>query len=324
MLLCALGSRLRGNDASGERTLHHGLSPRGKGMPPARRGFRGQGGGASGRSDRRRWYRRQRGGLFSGRGAALSRPHRHRRARHELPRQQHGPLGRRGAAAVLHAREHRHVAVHPGDVPAPQDAVRGGCRCVLPRAGLSHPGQRGRCRRARRERGLAAVDGGRYCAHGRRRPDSALPVAVGRRRDGRRFRPDGRGLVRPAEPRRPVPQGGGGGRRRRPARRGRRHRRCRRPHRGRAAGQRRQARLRPPRQRRGCLGRCARGAGRRGAARRAAQALRLCHRLPGAAGGAPGGTAHRRSVGCVVPARRAAVSVRQVADARLGAAGGRP
>ena len=71
--------------------------------------------------DRRRRHRRQRRRLFSEHGCRVAGPpHRSDRARPGYAQGQHRALGRRRAAAVLDAREHRHVAVHAGAVPRAQ------------------------------------------------------------------------------------------------------------------------------------------------------------------------------------------------------------
>ena len=166
--------------------------------------------------DRGRRDRRQRGRLFSEQRRRIPGPsHRPHRARPELRRGQHGALGRRPAPAVLHAREHRHVAVHAVADPPAQDRVRGRCRRRLSRAGLPDHGDRRRPRAAGGERRAAAVAGRRHRAAGRRRAGAPLSLAGDGGRRGRRLRPIGRGLVRSAEPRRAVAQGGQGAGRRR-------------------------------------------------------------------------------------------------------------
>ena len=277
--------------------------------------------------DRGRRDRRQRGRLFPEQRRRIPRPpHRPDRARPELPRGEHVALGRRRAPAVLDAREHPPVAVHARPVPPPQGGVRAGRRRRLPRAGLPDPGlaeaaracwpRTWRCssRWAPTSRCWRA---GGACA--------AVSLALDRGDCGRRptAAPAKAGSIRRASP--PCSA-------RRPRRRASRsstidvigNREERRPHRGRALDGRRQDRLRRARQCRGTLGRRAGGTGRRAAPGRAAQALRLCHRLPRGARGAAPGAAHRRSVGRVVPPRGEALPVRQVAGGKRGAAGRRP
>ena len=156
------------------------------------------------------------------------------------------------------------------------------------------------------------------------RAGAAVPLDRDRRRGCRRFRPLRRGLVRSAEPGRPVSQCRQDPRHRHRPRSRHRHRPARRPHRGGAAGERRQHRLRRPRQRGRPLGRGIGGAGGRGAAGGAAQALRLRHRLPRGLRRAASRAADRRPVGRVVPARGPLLPVRQVPRGEPGAAGNRP
>ena len=175
----------------------------------------------------------------------------------------------------------------------------------FPRAGLPDHGDaggRGRC--WPRTSPCSSRMGADIALLERGRAGAAFPwLATGWRR-GRRLRPIRRGLVRSAEPRRAVPQG-----RQRPtastiaattaspaSRRGERVE-------SRRAGERQPHRLRQPRQRGRPLGRRAGGAGRHAAAGRAAQALRLRHRLPRGVRGAAPGAADRRSVRRVVPPR---------------------
>ena len=165
--------------------------------------------------DRGRRHRRQRRRLFSEHGCRNPRPpHRARRARPRLSRGQHRTLGRRDPAAVLDAREHRHVAVHAGDVPPAAHDLRRRGRRGLSRAGLSDHGDARGAAAAGRERGFAAIDGRRHRAARRRRPRPRFSLALGGWRGRRRLRP-GRGrLVRPDQFRCALAQSGHAERRR--------------------------------------------------------------------------------------------------------------
>ena len=141
----------------------------------------------------------------------LSRPpHRARRARPRLPRGQHGALGRRHPAAVLHAREHRHVA-------SSRWACFGGCKTIFgaeadvafreqgylimatPRVSRCSP-RTWRCS-SRMGADIVLLDGAALAR--------ALSLAGDRMAGRGRLRPHGRGLVRPAELRHPAAQGRG-------------------------------------------------------------------------------------------------------------------
>ena len=157
-----------------------------------------------------------------------------------------------------------------------------------------------------------------------RRARRGISLARDGWRGRRRLRPHRRRLVRSHQPRGAVAQG-------RHAQTASRivHDRVtaidvRRPRRKRFARERKQRRLPQPRQRGGAMGRRAVRAGWTATAGRAAQALRLCHRLPRGVRGAASGAADGRSVRRVVPARRARVPVRQIAGGKRGAAGRRP
>ena len=169
--------------------------------------------------DRGRRDRRQRGRLFPEQRRRIPRPpHRPDRARPELPRGEHVALGGRRAPAVLDAREHPPVAVHARPVPPPQGGVRAGRRRRLPRTGLPDPRFRGGAGCAGRERGAAAVDGRRHRAGRAGGACWTVSMALGGGDCGRGLQPLRRRLVRPAEPRRPVPPGGKGAGRRNPQR----------------------------------------------------------------------------------------------------------
>ena len=165
---------------------------------------------------RRRRHRRQRDRLFSEHGCRRVGPaHRPDRARRRLRHRQHRPLGRR-RAAQFSTPENIAMSQFTLSVFRSLKAMFGADADVGFREQgyllLATPETQ---RDPRRERRPAAVGGRRYRVARWRRLAQRFPWLVDGRGRRRRLWPVGRGLVRSAQPRRAVPQGGAAARRHR-------------------------------------------------------------------------------------------------------------